>query len=373
MKLSDPSSLLPGLPPEAEILIVRPRSLGDIVLETPAIAALHAWRPDLRIFILIEARYAAALEGNPALAGVLFSRGFLETAATLRRRRFPVLFNQHGGPRSALLAAASGASARVGWKGFQYDCVYNVRVPDAAEFYQKPLVHTVEHRISQFYGAGLPRGPIPPAQIFPQPEATARVGRMREAWGIAGAEAAYAVLQPEARTPAMRWPAKKFAEIARWLRDQHGIASVVNLAATDAAAAAEIRAALENSAAVPGPLELCELVALIAGARLFIGNDSGPVHLAAALRTPSVVIYGPTNPVQWRPWQTEHRVVSTGAEFKAIRGDKSIALGGPATVCSLAVEAVRAACEELIANRILPRAQEIPEGGGRRMTSRTEV
>jgi heptosyltransferase III len=345
LKLSDPSSLLPNLPPGAEILVARLRSLGDMVLETPALAALHAWRPDVRIFVLIEQRFAPALEGNPAIAGLIFSRGFFETVADIRHHRFPAMFNQHGGPRSALLTAASGAQFRVGWKGFQYSWVYNVRVPDADEFYGKPIVHTVEHRMSQFYATGLPRGPIPVARIYPQNDAVSRVSKLLAGHGVA---APYAVLQPEARTTEMRWPAEKFAEIAHWLSEKHGIASIANLSAPGLRHAAEMRHAFANAAIIPEPLPLAELIALISGARLFIGNDSGPVHLAAASGTPAVVIYGPTNPAQWRPWQSEHRVVSTGAQFRALRGDKTIAVNEPRPISAIDVAEVRAACEQLL-------------------------
>ena len=349
LKPSDPSCLLPSLPQGAEILIARLRSLGDIVLETPAIAALHQWRPDLRIFALVEERFAAALTGNPAISGLLFSRAFLRIVAELRQRKFSVVFNQHGGPRSALLTAASGAASRIGWKGFQYSFVYNMPVPDAAEFYGRPIVHTVEHRMSQFYYTGLPRAPIPAAQVFPQPHATDRVRKILNQRGVA---APYAILQPDARIPAMRWSLEKFAEIARWLRERHGIPSVVNLPTGDSPSATHIRTAFGNAAVVPEPLGLSELIALISGAALFIGNDSGPVHLAAAAGTPAVVIYGTTNPAQWHPWRSEHRVVATGAEFQAVRGDKSIAINQPRTITSIPVDEVRLACEELLAQKI---------------------
>lgn len=337
--------MLPGLPKGAEILILRLRSLGDLVLETPAISALNEWRPDLRIFVLAEEKFAGALEGNPAITGLLYSRGFLPTAADMRRHRFRIVFNQHGGPRSALLSAASGATYRVGWKGFQYSFVYNVTVPDAAEFYGKPVIHTVEHRMSQFYCAGLPRSPIPPARVFPQAAAADRVRNILLPHG--GRDAPYAVLQPEARTATMRWPAENFAEVARWLREKHGITSIVNLSASGLQAP-QVRAALESVAIVPEPLDLRELIALISGARLFIGNDSGPVHLAAAAGTPAVVIYGPTNPVQWRPWQCEHRLVTTGAEFEAVRGDKIVPTSEPRAISSISVDEVRAACADLL-------------------------
>ena len=326
---------------------MRLRSLGDIVLETPAIAALHAWRPDLRICVLVEPRFAAALEGNPAIAEVLFSRGLCETARELRRRRFPVAFNQHGGPRSALLMAASGSPVRVCWKGFQFSFFYNGRVPDAAEFYGTPVVHTVEHRISQFYSLGLPRGPIPVARIFPRPDARASVAQALAGSGVPP-DAPYAVLQPGARLRTMQWPVNKYAQIARWLREAHGIACVVNLGAQDETIADDVRREMRDYAAIPKPFDLREMIALIAGACLFVGNDSGPAHVAAAAGRPSVVVYGPTNPVQWRPWRTEHRIVEAGARFRAIRGDKSLAIGRPRTIQSIDVGEVRSACEELL-------------------------
>jgi heptosyltransferase III len=348
---NDPSTLLPALPHGAEILIIRLRSLGDLVLETPAIAALHSWRPDLRINVLVEPRFAPVLEGNPANAELIFSRGLGETALDLLRRKFPIVFNQHGGPRSAMLTGASGSPLRVGWAGYQYSFLYNVAVPDAQEFYGTPAMHAVEHRISQFYFTGLPRGPIPPAQVFAQPDAAAAVARKLAEKGIAPGSP-YAVLQPGARLPGMRWPVAKFAEIARWLREKHALASVMNLGARDDEIAAQVRIEMQNCAAVmDAQLDIRELIALIAASRIIVGNDSGPAHLAAALQRPSVVIFGVTDPVQWRPWQSAHRVVQTGATFDHPRGDKSVIVANPRPISAITVDEVRQNCEELLAGR----------------------
>ncbi len=339
------------MPQGAEILIIRLRSLGDLVLETPVIAALHSWRPDLRISVLVEPRFAPVLEGNSAIAELIFSRGLGDTALDLLRRKFPIVFNQHGGPRSAMLTGASGSPSRVGWTGYQYSFLYNIAVPDAKEFYGTPAVHTVEHRISQFYFTGLPRSPIPRTQVFPQPDAIATVARKLAEKGIA-AGAPYAVLQPAARLPEMRWPVAKFSEIAHWLREKRGMASVVNLGARDGEIAAEVQSEMQNCAAVmDAQLDISELIALIAGSCIFVGNDSGPAHLAAALQRPSVVIFSVTDPVQWQPWQAEHRIVQTGATFDHPRGDKAIAVSNPRAISTIAVDEVRQSCEELLAGR----------------------
>jgi ADP-heptose:LPS heptosyltransferase len=321
--------------------------MGDLVLETPAISAIHAWRPDLGINVLVEPRFAAVLEGNPAVSAVIASN-FLETARELRTQRFPIVFNQHGGPRSALLTAASGAPARVCWKGFQYSFLYNVLAPDAKEFYGRAPVHAVEHRISQFYWTGLPRGPVPRAQVFPHNDALESVARILSQNGIEPG-APYAVMQPGARLPAMRWPVERFAEVARRLRDERGMASVANLSGGDRAIASDVRAALGGHAAIPGPFSIRELIALISEARLFVGNDSGPVHLAAAAGRPSVVIYGPTNPVQWHPWQTEYRALHTDAVFDPERGDQSLAARELRSIQTIGVQEVLNACHEVLA------------------------
>ena len=220
-------------------------------------------------------------------------------------------------------------------------------MPDAKEFYGTPIVHAVEHRISQFYWTGLPRGPIPRARVFPQPDAIASVVSALERKGIA-AGSPYAVLQPAARLPKMRWPAAKFAEIARWLRSERGIVSAVNLAGGDAEIAADVRYEMRDSAVILEALSLRELIALIAGAKLFVGNDSGPAHLAAASACPAVVIYGPTNPAQWHPWQSEYRAIHTGATFNPRRGDKSRAESESRSIDSITCEEVTRACEVLL-------------------------
>jgi ADP-heptose:LPS heptosyltransferase len=347
---SDPSSLLPILPQGAEILIVRLRSLGDVVMLTPALAALRAWRPDLRLSVLLEPAWTPVLEGNPAASEILPARSFATTAWDLRRRRFPIVFNQHGGPASAWLVAASGSPARVCWAGRQFSYLYNVLVPDAKEFFGTDQVHTVEHRLSQFYWTGLPRGPIPRAEIFPQRDALARVEKILRENGIEK-EAPYAVLQPGARYFTMRWGIEKFAEIARWLRDSHGLVSIVNLGRGDSKIAVEVRERLGTGSIVFDSLNLRELIAVVSRARLYVGNDTGPMHLAAALGRPVVAIYGSSSSVHWRPWQTEYRLAQNDFPCNPCPGDRCYAFDEPRCILSVTVQQVRNACEELLTER----------------------
>jgi heptosyltransferase-3 len=331
---SDPAALLPGLPRGAEILIIRLRSVGDVVLLTPAISALHSWRPDLRVSVLVEPGCAAVLEGNPAVQEILFARSFFSTATSLYRRNFPVVYNQHGGPTSAFLTAASGAEKRICWKGRQFGFLYNVHAPDAVEFYGTLQVHSVEQRMTQFYWTGLPRGPIPHSEVFPQADARTRVAKKLLDHGIS-TEEPYAVMQPGARDATKQWPLENFAATSQWLWKSHGLHSVVNAGPGEQQMAKVAGAQFGNSGVVLDSLDLRELIALIAGAKIFVGNDTGPSHLAAAANIPAVVIFGSTNSTHWRPWHADHRVVQNGSD--------------PKGVASVTPDQVREACESLLA------------------------
>ncbi|HEV2298430.1 MAG TPA: glycosyltransferase family 9 protein [Candidatus Acidoferrales bacterium] len=343
MNLRDSSSVLPGLPRGADVLIVRLRSLGDLVLTTPVISALHAWRPDLQLSVLAEEPHAAVLEGNPAVAEVLLAKNFVPMARELRRRHFPVVFNQHAGPKSAMLVAAIGVPVRVCWERRQFSFIYNVLASEPAG----PM-HTVEHRIQQFYAAGLPRGPIPRAQVYPQPDAREAVARTLAQKGIAAGNE-YAVLRPGAKYYTKRWAIEKFISIARWLRERRGIEPVFNLGNAEADIADEVRRACGEEFALLDGLDLRQLIALIAGCRLFVANDSGPTHLAAAAGRPVVAIFGSSSSVHWRPWATRHRVVQNDFPCNPCRGDRCYAFSEPRCILSVTWEQVREACEDLLA------------------------
>ncbi|MBI3404696.1 MAG: glycosyltransferase family 9 protein [Acidobacteria bacterium] len=355
MSLPDSSTILPRLPQGSEILIIRLRSLGDVVMLTPSLAALHAWRPDLRICVLVEPAFAAVLEGSPAVHETLIHRGFLNSARRLRARKFPVTFNQHAGPTSAFLTAAIGSPDRVTWAGRQFGFLYNVRAPGTRRYFGERHVHTVEHRITQFYWTGMPRGPIPPARIFPQGDAAASVRLKLMPFEIVG-HTKYAVMHPGAAYFTKRWNMQEFVALARWLDASRGLSPVIILGPGDREIAAEVKQAFGEQVAVLESLSLRELIALIAGARLFVGNDSGPAHLATASGIPVAVIFGSSDSVTWRPWQTPHRVIQNEFPCNPCRGDRCYAFPEPRCILSVTSEQVRAACAELLDDKT-PRLQ----------------
>jgi ADP-heptose:LPS heptosyltransferase len=306
--LPNPARILPDLAHGSRILVIRLRSLGDTVLLTPALTALHDWRPDLRVSVLLEPAFAPILDGNPAVDEALVLQATLETIRAIRSRKFAAVLNQHGGTRSALLTAASGAPARIGWSKKQLGFAYSTEAHGFEAYFGRPTGHTAEHAISMFYWAGLPQGPIPPARVYPQPPAVQAVAVNVAARGIEEGTP-YAVLRPGAAAASKRWPVERFAWLAKRLREEQNLATVVNLGPGDEEIAAAVRAAFAPDTVILDSLDLHGLVALLAGARLFVGNDSGPTHIASALERPVVVIFGDSNPIHWAPWQTRHRLL----------------------------------------------------------------
>jgi ADP-heptose:LPS heptosyltransferase len=306
-----------------------------MVLLTPGLAALHEWRPDLWLSVLIEPGYEPVLEGNPAVSETLTVATFSSAVAAVRRGDFSILFNQHAGPCSALLTAASGISPRVCWQHRQFGFLYNVLAPDPDYFYGTNDVHTVEQRMTQFYWTGLPRGPIPPSKVYPQPDAIAAVRQKLVALGIQPFQP-YALLRPGASMASKRWPAARFLALARWLRNEHGMIPVMNTGPGEESIAAVLQAEPQPAAVRLDGLSLRELIALIAGASLLVGNDTGPTHIAAAAGCPVTVIFGASNAVTWRPWSAKYRLLQ-GAP------------GENAGILSVGLAEVQQACAELIA------------------------
>jgi ADP-heptose:LPS heptosyltransferase len=148
-----------------------------------------------------------------------------------------------------------------------------------------------------------------------------------------------------------RWPVEGLAGIARWLRDERGVMPVVNLGPADHDLDELVRAHLDPVSVRIDDLNLRELTALLAGATLFVGNDTGPTHMAAALGKPCVVVFGNTPSAVWGPWKTERRIVEN--DFPCERCPDKATGGCTANaqsrcILTVTVDQVRRACEELL-------------------------
>lgn len=277
--------LLERLPQGARVLIIRLRSLGDCVLTTPALELLKRFRPDLRTAVMVEDRFRAVFEDNLDVETLLEP----EPAAAARWRP-SLCLNLHGGPRSAWLTAASLARWRAGFGHFRYRWLYNVRIPTAQQILGvNRKVHTAEHIASAMFYLGVPRGEIPRARLFARaPQHTL--------------DRPYVVIHPLASGPSKTWPADRFLGLAQRIRQEWDLEPVFI-----AGPGEDLSAFAPYRCLIGAPLS--EVKSLLAGATFFVGNDSGPAHMAAALGRPVLVIFGDSDVQVWRPWKTVSEVV----------------------------------------------------------------
>jgi ADP-heptose:LPS heptosyltransferase len=167
--------------------------------------------------------------------------------------------------------------------------MYNIRIPRAQEILKMDRkVHTAEHLASAMFCLGVPQAEIPRARLFAAP--CSRSGP-------------YAVLHPFASTAGKTWPRENFLAVAKHLADL-GIEPVFVAGANEDLSDFSEHACFEGA-----PLE--EVKSLLAGAALFVGNDSGPAHIAAAFGRPVIVLFGSSEVENWRPWRTENAVLTS--------------------------------------------------------------
>ena len=266
--------MLDNLPTGAKVLIIRLRSLGDCVLTTPAIHILKQHRPDLRVAVMVEERFADVFRGNPDINAVLPPH---PAAALIWNPKLTINF--HGGSRSMWLTLASTARYRAGFGHFRNQNIYNLRIPRAQEILgEERTVHTAEHMASAMFWLGAKRIDIPRARLFAGPVPP---------------EKPYAVIHALASAASKSWPAERFLEIARSLKHLDPV--FIGGPGDDLTPFQEFRTQVNHS--------LKDSLVLIQSASLFVGNDSGPAHIAAAFNIPLVVLFGESDPVIWAPWR----------------------------------------------------------------------
>ena len=292
------STVIERLPPGARVAIVRLRSLGDCVLTTPAVALLKQARPDLEIAVIVEDAFTGVFTGNPDVERIL-----APAASEIHKWRPHLTLNLHGGARSVRLTLAARSALRAGFGHFRLQSIYNIRIPRAQEILGVDRkVHTAEHLASAMFYLGVPECGIPRARLFARSRP-----RLRP----------YAVLHPLASAPEKTWPASHFQDIAKYIENQHGLEPVF------IAAAGENLEPFRNWTCIQGA-NLEDVKSLLLGASIFIGNDSGPAHMAAAFGLPLVVLFGSSDPEIWHPWRTESVVLTDPRGIQAIPVDEMI-------------------------------------------------
>lgn len=302
-----PTDPIPAADRAPRVLIVRLGSLGDIVHGLPVAAALRDAWPGARIDWLVDRAYASLLGLVPVLDDVLVLEGgtpaaWLRAVRVLRGRRYDIALDLQGLLKSAVLARASGAARVIGFSDG------HLRERAAAPFYTETVDpgaggHIVFRTLMLLRAVGLEDPPL----RFPVRDVESRVlAEVRAELG----SAPFALVNPGAAWPNKRWPPERFGTVAAFLGERHGLRSVVVWGPGEDALAAQVAASSKGFARVAPPTSIADLAALARAATLMISGDTGPLHLAAAVGTPIVGLFGPTDPRRNGPWSPEDDVVS---------------------------------------------------------------
>ena len=299
------------------ILLVRLRLIGDVVFTTPIIRALRRRHPNAHLAYVVEPSAAPILRGNPHLDEVIVAarrRGVrrvlddVALAARLRRGRFDLAIDLHGGPRAAWLTRASGAPMRVGYQMPWRSWIYTHRVRRSPDLFPR---HSVVNQWDLLAPLGIDDCTMErdPVEMAENAEVAERVTRRLESVGV-GTDDRLVVVHVSAGNEFRRWPEASFTSMIVALAQGDARRRIIVASGpSDAEAARRVtdaaRATLSTPDALPPLLDwdLEELRALITRAAVYIGGDSGPMHMASTTRTPIVALLGPTLAERSRPWR----------------------------------------------------------------------
>jgi predicted lipopolysaccharide heptosyltransferase III len=338
------------------VLVVRLRSIGDTVLATPSLHALRRFLPEARIDVLLEDWVAPLLEGSTEVDRIVTVRrksksSRLRVARFLRAEGYDVVYNLHGGSTAALLTRATGAPHRVGYANYSYASLHNHAAPPSSKLWGREKTHSAEQQLALLGWTGVPVTDRPATHLVVTADASALVTqRLRDA-GLEDTQP-FALIHPAAAFATKTWAAENFARVVEHLAAR-AIASVAVAAPGEERVIEEVRARSAAPLAGFNDLSLPELTALAARAVLFVGNDSGVAHIAAAVSTPQVVVFGSSNIAHWSPWsQAPAEVVREEMPCAPCPGYTCAEFGEPECIRRVPVERVNAAIDRVLSKAV---------------------
>ena len=321
------------------VLVIRLRSIGDTVLATPSLIALRRLLPDARIDILLEDWVAPVLEGFDAVDNILTigkgAKSRLQTARKIRQNKYDAVFNLHGGTTSTFFSQASGAPHRIGFSTYRYSFLYNHRLPSPADFWNQKTLHSAEQQLALLGFVGVPVKDKLKSRL-----------NINSKFKIQNSK--FALLHPVAAFETKQWATENFARIAEFLSEKDF--QIVAVGTKKERKVLDKFQKLSNAAIkIFDDLTLPEITTLASQAEIFVGNDSGIAHIAAAVNTPSVVIFGSSNRNHWRPWtDAPNEIVFETMPCQPCAGHFCAEFAEPECIKRVSVESVIRAIEKII-------------------------
>jgi len=338
------------------VLVVKLRSIGDTVLSTPSLIALKRFLPDAEIDILLEDWVAPVLDGFEGVNVIAVGSSFGErvnTALELRRRNYDVAFNLHGGTTATFFTRASGAKHRIGYSYYQYSFLYDHLLNSASDFWQTATTHSAEQQLALLGHVGVPVNDRPKSHLSITNSAEQTIKSRLENSAFRDPHSAFALLHPSTAFFTKQWPVENFARTAEFLADK-GLQTVAISSKNESHLLEKLIAASNAPIITFDDLTLPEITALASRANLFVGNDSGMAHIAAAVNTPTVVIFGSSNREHWRPWtDAPNEIVYEEFSCQPCPGYECKEFGEPRCILSVRPDSVFAAIDSVLDDKFV--------------------
>jgi lipopolysaccharide heptosyltransferase II len=294
------------------IVISRMKFIGDVVLTTPVVRALRDKFPSAHIAYLAEKQAVSLLEGNPYLNELIpfdFSKpAILEQLRVIRRLRkgkFDVFIDLFCNPRTAMIARASGAPVRIGKEVRGRGKLYTDRIIDD----ERPK-SAIEYHYQYVRPLGVDRSHLR-TEIFLSDEEKREAGIYLK-WQDVDPEKPIIGLHPGATWPAKMWPAERFADLIDLIKAKLDAHVVLTQGPRDGAIIEEISRRAVGNATFLKVVPLRQLAAILSKFNLYVANDSGPMHIAAAVGTKTIGIFGPGEENIWFPYTPPFYEASAG-------------------------------------------------------------
>jgi lipopolysaccharide heptosyltransferase I len=336
-----------SIPTHPKFLIVRLSAIGDCVHGLPVACALRDYFPTAKIGWIVEGRSADLLRGHSAIDEVFqiprgWYKSFRETAKmrkTVRTFAPDITLDLQGLTKSAMIARISGAKTRIGFSGTEgreiSSWLNNHLVKSTA-------THVVDKNLQLLESLGI----VNLLAQFNLPidsRASNKIDLFLKSHSL---ETGFALINPGAGWASKRWPVERFAEVARGLHSQHHVRSVIAWGPGEEKLMADRIVELSNGSAIHAPATtLLELVELARAATIFCSGDTGPLHLAAAVGTPCIALFGASDAARNGPYGNQHIAIQN---IKLTGSSRSRRSADNAAISAINVDQVVAACGTLL-------------------------
>lgn len=300
------------------ILVIQLKRIGDLVLTTPVLRALAEKMPHARVTVVTNKACEELARGLRARRVIVLRNAWdtIRTGLWARGRSFDAILDFSGTDRSAFLTALAGARHKITYERFRRKGPVRSRVYNRFVDASVQDLHTADYHLALLKALGIKMRGLP-SEIHFSERSLCKAESILKKKHISPP---FAVIHPGTARSEKYWQPEKWARIANHLKEHHGLTCVITgtKAADEKRHVDAILSGAPHTISLLGKCKLLETAAIIQKARIFCGVDTAAMHLADAVHTPVVALFGPTNPRHWSPRHTVHRVVGADNSGKSV-------------------------------------------------------